>query len=207
MPLEVEIKLRVPDGRTAGRILEDARVCDSLMTGFQDTAMESVYYDTPDDALQKRRWAFRIRREGDLTVACCKASESKEGTLFARREWQVPGTPAETALARLVEAGAPEELLRFGEMLPQCTAVFTRTAAPLRLSDDTHVEIALDKGHLIADDKKEEFLELELELLSGDLEEMRRLAEHLEQKYALAAEHLSKYARALRLIRSRAANA
>jgi len=206
MPLEVEIKLRIPDGRTAQRLMEDERVCDALMADFQDTAMESVYYDTRDNALQERHWAYRLRREGGLTVACCKTSETKEGTLFSRREWQAPGAPAETALPRLVEAGAPEELLSFGEMLPQCTVVFTRTAAPLRLSDNTHVEIAIDKGHLMADDKKEEFWELELELLAGDLEEMQSLSGYLEQKYALAAEHLSKYARALRLIRSRAAN-
>jgi len=203
MPMEVEIKLRVPDGRVAARMAEDERVRGYLMTDFRDADMDAVYYDTVDGALEQRQWAYRIRREGALSVACCKAAESKDGAVFSRREWQVPGEPPETALLRLVETGAPEALLSFGELLPQCAIVFTRRFAPLRLSDDTHAEMAIDSGCLTAGDKQEDFWELELELLSGNLAEMREFAEYLEKKYTLAAEHLSKYARALRLIRTR----
>lgn len=204
MPMEVEIKLRIPDARTATRIWEDNRIAAHMMTPFREIEMEAVYYDTADRLLQTRHWSFRIRREGERTVAACKTSESKDGSLFSRREWEVLAETPQQALPLLVEAGAPQELLSLGEMLPQCRICFTRTAAPLQLPNhDTAVEIVVDNGELEADGKKEHVLELELELLAGQLEEMQNLAEYLEKKYLLQAEHLSKYARALRLIRSR----
>ena len=87
--------------------------------------------------------------------------------------------------------------------MPRCAIEFTRTAAPLRLPDGSTAEIALDEGSFSAGEKSEPLLELELELLSGDVSEMLELADYLEEKYALSKELNSKLARALRLVRSR----
>ncbi|MDR0325325.1 MAG: CYTH domain-containing protein [Oscillospiraceae bacterium] len=204
MPTETEIKLRLPGDWAAPPILEDERVAAYLMRDFSDTEMDAVYYDTEGGELDKRQWSLRLRREGDVSVASCKTAGTRDGSMLTRGEWQVRAEDWETALPLLVEEGAPSSLLSLpGPFVPRCMIRFTRTAAPLRLPDGSTAELALDRGTLSAGEKQETFLELELELLTGDPGGMAALAAYLESKYALSKEYNSKYARALRLIRSR----
>jgi inorganic triphosphatase YgiF len=204
MPSEIEIKLRLPGEWSAQPILEDSRVADCLMREFSETEMESVYYDTDKGFLSERQWSLRLRRENGVSVAACKTAGTREGAMFTRSEWQVYAPGIDAALPLLVDEGAPGELLQLtGLLLPRCSSRFTRTAAPLRLPDGSTAELALDRGELLAGDKREELLELELELLTGESAGMLELAAYLESRYALSKEYNSKYGRALRLIRSR----
>ena len=204
MPAEIEIKLRLPGEWAVPPILEDERIAACMMRDFSDTAMDAVYYDAESGELDKRQWSLRLRREGETSVACCKTAGTRDGSLFSRSEWQVFAEDWETALPLLVAEGAPSALLTLpGPLLPRCAIRFTRTAAPLRLPDGSTAELALDRGTLSAGEKRETFLELELELLTGDPGEMVALAAYLEGKHALSKEYSSKYARALRLLRTR----
>ncbi|MCL1806213.1 MAG: CYTH domain-containing protein [Oscillospiraceae bacterium] len=204
MPTETEIKLRLPGEWAVKPILEDERVQACLMKDFSDTEMDAVYYDTEQGELDKRQWSLRLRRENGVSVACCKTAGGRDGSLVSRGEWQVFAEDWEKALPLLVSEGAPHELLALsGSLVPRCVIQFTRTAAPLRLQDGSAAELALDRGTLSAGEKQESLLELELELITGELGEMVALAAYLEAKHALSKEYNSKLARALRLVRSR----
>ncbi|MDR0293416.1 MAG: CYTH domain-containing protein [Oscillospiraceae bacterium] len=206
MPTEIEIKLRLPGEWAVPPILEDGRVAACLMRDFADTEMDAVYYDTERGELSERQWALRLRRENGVTVAACKVAETRDGPLFSRGEWQVFAEDWETALPLLAAEGAPEKLLSLqSPLVPRCAVKFTRTTAPLRLPDGSTAELALDRGTLSAGNKREDLLELELELLTGGPGGMTELAAYLESRYALSKEYNSKYARALRLLRSRPA--
>ncbi|MCL2004291.1 MAG: CYTH domain-containing protein [Oscillospiraceae bacterium] len=204
MPTEIEIKLRLPGEWAIPPVLEDERVSACLMRAFAESDMDAVYYDTEDGELDKRRWALRLRRENGVTVAACKTDETNDGAVFTRGEWQVFAEDWETALPLLADAGAPEELRALsGRLVPRCAVRFTRTAAPLLLPGGATAEMALDRGELSAGGKREDLLELELELLTGEPEEMAALAAHLESKHGLFKEYNSKVSRALRLLRTR----
>lgn len=204
MPTEIEIKLRLPGEWAIQPILEDERVRECLMRDFADTDMDAVYYDTESGELSERQWSLRLRRENGVSVAACKAAGTRDGAMFSRGEWQVFADDWDTALPLLAAEGAPSKLLALsGPLLPHCSIRFTRTAAPLRLPDGSTAELALDRGTLSAGEKQESLLELELELLTGNPEEMAAFAAYLETKHALFKEYNSKYARALRLIRTR----
>ena len=204
MPTEIEIKLRLPGEWAAPPIFEDERIAACMMRDFSDTEMDAVYYDTEKGELDKRQWALRLRREGSVSVAACKTAGTRDGAMASRGEWQVCAEDIETALPLLVADGAPSSLLSLsGPLLPRCAVRFTRTAAPLHLPDGSTAELALDRGTLSADEKQEPFLELELELLTGEPGEMAALAAYLEDRHKLSKEYNSKYARALRLLRSR----
>ena len=204
MPTEIEIKLRLPGEWAVTPILEDERVAACMMREFAETDMDSVYYDTEKGELSERQWSLRLRRENGVSVASCKTAGTRDGAMFSRGEWQVYAEDWETALPLLVAEGAPGTLLSLdGPPLPRCSVRFTRTAAPLRLPDGSAAELALDRGLLSAGEKREDLLELELELLTGDPGGMSELAAYLEEKHALFKEYNSKYARALRLLRTR----
>jgi inorganic triphosphatase YgiF len=204
MPTEIEIKLRLPGEWAVPPVLEDERVLACLMRDFTECGMDAVYYDTESGELDKRQWSLRLRREGGVPVASCKTAETRDGSMFTRGEWQVFAGDWETALPLLADAGGPEELRNIPlPLVPRCRVEFTRTAAPLRLPDGSTAELALDRGTLSAGEKQEALLELELELLTGEPDGMIELAAHLESKHALSKELNSKYARALRLLRTR----
>lgn len=204
MPSEIEIKLRLPGDWVVPSILEDERVAALMMREFSETEMEAEYYDTEKGELSERQWSLRLRRENGVSVAACKTAGARDGAMFSRSEWQVYAPDIDSAIPLLVNEGAPGALLSLaGPLLPQCSSRFIRSAAPLCLPDDSTAELALDHGELLAGEKREELLELELELLTGDPTGMLELAAYLESKYALSKEYNSKYARALRLIRSR----
>lgn len=203
MPIEVEIKLRLPDKRAAERVLDDSRVRACRMAPFSDTQMKALYFDTPEGALSARKWSLRLRRENGVSVAVCKTMGTQESGFFSRSEWQAPAETLEEAIPLLISEGAPPELAEFTGYLPRCEMDFVRTSAHLRLPGGSIVELAVDCGFLRAGDKTEPLFELELELITGTPESMVELSGFLEEKYGLLRELSSKYARALRLIRSR----
>jgi len=61
-------------------------------------------------------------------------------------------------------------------------------------------EIALDNGKIVAGGGTCPVCEMEIELYSGNQEEMLKLGEKLQQKYDLEPEKRSKYARGLALL-------
>lgn len=205
MPTEIEIKLRLPGEWAIPPVLEDERVQACMMLDFAEREMDAVYYDTESGEMDRRQWSLRLRRENGVSAASCKTAGERDGAMISRGEWQVFAEDWETALPLLAAAGAPEELrsLYWGDLVPQCSVRFVRTAAPLRLPDGSTAEMALDRGTLSAGEKQEALLEMELELLTGEPGEMIRLAAHLESRHALSKELNSKYARALRLLRTR----
>lgn len=207
MPTELEMKLQIPDDSTAERILADKMVTDYLSSELKLTKMKSIYYDTPTNTLSKLRWSLRLRHEGDYSVLSLKtASVSVSGDLFSRSEWQCPSDSVESGIESLVEQGAPAEILKIvseSGLVERCRIEFERRSATLKLPDGVLVELAIDKGTIFAGEKRAPIYELELELLFGDPDALIPLSEQFKQKYRLEKDILSKYEKALRLIRSR----
>lgn len=208
MALEAEIKLRIPQERVADRLLEDARVRAALKTPFESAHLDAVYYDMPDGALSKRRLSLRMRKENGVSVVCVKGpgrSDAGEG-VFCREEWQAKADTIEQAVPMLIEAGAPGELQTLIDpkrMEERCRISFNRRSAILYLPDGVRADMAVDKGVIIAGGKEQPLLEMELELLFGDMQAVIDFAQALKKDYSLEREYVSKYERALRLIRSR----
>lgn len=207
MPTEIEMKLHIPDDGTAEKIMNDPMVTESLSTTVRQTPMYSIYYDTADGALSDRRWSLRLRKEGDVFVASLKTNSiDYTGYLFSRNEWQCICPTIEKGIPLLIEQGAPPELASLVANAPieeRCRIEFLRTSGILKLPEGTLVELDIDKGTIRADGKEATLYELELELLFGDPEALEPISNLFRQKYKLDREILSKYERALRLIRSR----
>ncbi len=61
-------------------------------------------------------------------------------------------------------------------------------------------EVAIDEGEIVTDFGTLPICELEIELFSGEQEDVRRIGETLVEKYPLTEENISKYAKGLTLL-------
>ncbi len=159
-------------------------------------AMETTYFDTPDDALSARHMTLRLRRENDTTV-CTLKTPLPDGS---RGEWECAATNIQDGIRALIVLGAPKLLagLTVQGVLPRCGARFTRLAAQVPTADGT-AELALDNGVLLGGDKEIPLCEVEIELKSGSETAVVTLAQQIAAHYQLTEEIKSKFRRAMDL--------
>lgn len=197
MGKEMEYKLEIPHPDVLSIIMNDPTVTELSETSWQETAMATEYYDSPDNRFSRRHWTLRLRQEGLDTVVCVKTPSPEVHT---RGEWQIRATAInEEAILRLIENGAPAELLYLygaGDVSPVCGARFVRKHAMLCFSDGSRAELACDKGLLLGKTQQMPLCELELELYEGSPREMLELLKYLSHTYRLQEQPKSKHARA-----------
>lgn len=164
---------------------------------FSEIRMETVYYDTLDAALSRRRWMLRRRYENGISV-CTLKTPLPDGS---RGEWETPCDDIRLAIKELCKLGAPEDLLPLTEsgLTEACAARFTRLAKRLTLECCT-VELALDEGALMGGGRTLPFAEIEVELKSGEEAAATAFAESLARKFGLTPEPKSKAQRAMELL-------
>lgn len=135
----------------------------------------SIYFDTSDLQLRNKRMALRLRRVGKLWVQTLKGRGSVQAGLHSRSEWETPVAS---------EALDFEAIKAIGGQLPHgvhknLSPVFvTNFSRSLRLVsfEGAEIEISLDSGEIRANDKTHPISELELELKSGEPQQLFRFA-------------------------------
>lgn len=200
MGMELEFKLAVPDHRTLETILFDKEVAAIRQGGYQLLDMATIYYDTEDRALSKKKWTLRLRQENfDLMATLKTPATAANGK--ARREWSCPAQSIEAAVETLIGEGAPRELLFLTAkgVKPLCLARFSRRACNVAFADGTVCELAGDVGVVCAGQKEAPICEIEVELKQGDAEVAKAFADELCERFGLKEEPKSKFQRAAEL--------
>lgn len=167
---------------------------------WQETVMETTYYDTPTGALAGLHYTLRRRMENRKSICTIKTPAANGG----RGEWEVEDSSVEQAIPVLCKLGAPENLLSLTKdgVIAICGAKFLRRACSIDIGNAV-VELALDKGILIGGGKEVPLCEIEIERKEGSLEAAAAFASHLSKKYSLVQEPKSKFRRALDLTKEK----
>ena len=188
MAIEIELKFAAEESAFEGLLLES-----SEWTRYE---MATTYYDTPDARLGGLYWTLRRRFENGVSVCTIKTPYKGLG----RNEFEVECGDIMEAIPQLVAMGAPKELLVYtvNGVEEVCAARFTRMAGKITL-DGAEAELALDKGELLGGGNVLPFVEVEVELKSGDLSAVAAYGEKLAKQFNLHPERKSKYKRALTL--------
>ena len=188
MAIEIELKFAAEESAFEGLMAES-----SDWTRYE---MATTYYDTPDAKLGSLRWTLRRRFENGVSVCTVKTPHKGGG----RNEFELACDDITAAIPKLVEMGAPRELLLYtaNGIEEVCAARFTRMAGKIVLPG-AEAELALDKGELLGGGNVLPFVEVEVELKSGDLNAVAAYAEKLAKQFNLRPEPKSKYKRALTL--------
>ena len=163
---------------------------------YEQYRMQTTYYDTPTGALSSRHITLRCRMENEEAVCTVKTPLSGYG----RGEWDCRCNDIHQAIAQLVDAGAPRELLALTAegLEPVCGARFTRHAGTVDFAGSV-LEIALDTGILLGGGKELPLCEVEVELKSGEPETAIAFGMELKRHFALVPQGKSKFRRALEL--------
>lgn len=170
--------------------------------------MKASYFDTADRVLSKNDIAFRVRMEGNRIVASLKWNDKDAsiGGLHMREELNVPVTDEACFIAPkpdiFKESDVGKDLLEVLDGKPLVSIMeinFIRRK--FRIDEDNCIcEIAIDEGEIITDEKRAPILELEIELFTGEQEDLLKIGKTLVDKYSIEPELKSKYARGLELL-------
>lgn len=184
MGLEFELKFR-----TTPEVLKKIQLD---YPGGETIQMQTVYYDTTDGSLSKKKFTLRKRQENEESVCTLKTPDAGQG----RGEFEMRCEEIEKAIPELCKLSGED--IPAQNLVEVCGARFIRYAKSLSLLDGT-VELALDEGVLSGGGKELPFCEVEAELKEGSREAVVAFAQNLTQTYGLQEEKLSKFQRALEL--------
>jgi len=192
MPHEIEIKLRIPPEALHG-VARLAWLREMASGPAKRAKLVSVYFDTGKFKLRDRGVSLRLRRVGRKWVQTVKADGGGGAGAFGRSEWE-----------HAVAADRPDfdaakdtalDPLATGKLRRRIRPVFRteiwRTAIPLRCGD-SELELAVDRGQIVAGRRRRMVSEIEIELKRGDPVEIARLAGRIAQAVPVAYEPLTK---------------
>lgn len=202
--MEIELKYSIPAHEVADEIWKDKL----FFHMEEDDSREEMcflakYFDTPDCDLAKNDIAYRVRKEGCRWVAALKWKGHSEGALHTREEINVPVNDDKPAPGVFKESEIGAEFLRIIEGKTLYSMLETRFhRRRFRIDTGTGIfELSVDEGWIVTPYGEEPISEVELELFSGETEELEELGKRLCETYDLEKQSKSKYARGIKIIK------
>ncbi|WP_027578645.1 CYTH and CHAD domain-containing protein [Bradyrhizobium sp. Ai1a-2] len=178
MAVETELKFRVATRNL--KSLANWRIPGGKMGELSNSDLVSTYFDTGKHKLKRSGLTLRVRQNGKANVQTIKSANGAE---FGRGEWE-----AETRsdVPDLREADdTPLEPLASRKLRRKLKPVFKtsvhRTTVPVRTSK-SEIELAIDRGRIVAGHRASPIEELELELKSGRPADLFRIARAIERR-------------------------
>jgi len=167
---EIELKLEVP--AEAQTQLKRTGAPDGFSAGRATTRnLQSIYVDTPDQALRKAKISLRVRKVGRSWVQTVKIGTGVAGGVSSPMEIETKVRTGDVDLTAIPDPHALsvlEEIVAGQELAPCFETVMKRTTRILTDdSDGSEIEVAFDTGEVKAGGKTEPLSELEFELKSG----------------------------------------
>ncbi len=204
-PIEIELKYRVVDP-TAG----DRYLAADQLAGFRpasavrSTQVEDRYIDTADGAMARAGFAARLRQTAKHTIIAVKSSARRVGTSNVHRREELEGPADRTAHPRdWPPSDARSLLLEQCGDAPLVEVVTIRQLRRKRILelDGTKVELSLDEVDAVSRSRVVgRFVELEVELMSGDEAGLAAIDAVLAGDPGLEPADSSKLAAALRAV-------
>ena len=158
---EVELKLEIA-GEDAAKFEASGLLTDSP----KKVRQISTYFDTPDHDVANAGFSLRIRCSGKKRVQTIKADGASAAGLFMRSEWEraaendTPVLDYTTPLRALLGDKADSVVPAFEVEIDRQTWNIDEGG--------TAIELVLDRGEVVAGDRRSPVCEIELELKSGD---------------------------------------
>ncbi|MAD75509.1 MAG: adenylate cyclase [Rheinheimera sp.] len=195
MSIELELKfsLAVAESQKLPTLLASF----GMLTDHGPATLLNAYFDTPDNWFRRHDMGLRTRQKNGRFEQTIKLAGQQHGALQARPEFNRPATGIVPDLTAFPAEIWPENT-DLNLLQQQLTEIFrtdfTRQSWQLT-TDGTLIDVVYDSGEVIAGNKSEPIAELELELLSGSVNPLFTLAEHVIEQLPLRTGWLSKAAR------------
>ncbi len=178
MGVETELKFRVSAHNL--NALASRRIPGGKVGKRSDSDLVSTYFDTGKHKLKRHGLSLRVRQNGKKHIQTVK---SATGAQFGRGEWE---TEIKDGVPDLGKAdGTPLERFASKKLRRKLKPIFEtsvhRTTLPVR-TKRSEIELAIDRGRIVAGHRSGAIEELELELKSGRPVDLFRVARAIERK-------------------------
>ncbi|WP_372628015.1 inorganic triphosphatase, partial [Arsukibacterium sp.] len=195
MSIELELKFSLAVAHS--QKLPPLLASYGMLTDHGPATLLNAYFDTPDNWFRRHDMGLRTRQKNGRFEQTIKLAGQQHGALQARPEFNLPATGIVPELAAFPAEIWPENT-DLNLLQQQLTEIFrtdfTRQSWQLT-AGGTLIDVVYDSGEVIAGNKSEPIAELELELLSGSVNPLFTLAEHIIEQLPLRTGWLSKAAR------------
>ncbi len=207
--MEVELKYQIPDTAVIDKMWrKDVFAGYGEIDDFSQVNMDALYYDTADFRLSSVDAAFRLRREDDTVIATLKWDGTQHGGLHEREELNITvnddsvcSHPSLKIFEQSEEGRRLLELVGDDPLEEKMRMTFLRRL--MRVDTGNAIcEVALDTGKIITAAGELPIRELELELYSGDIADIKKLGKKLSEKFKIVPGTESKFLRGLNLLRA-----
>ncbi|GLX79557.1 inorganic triphosphatase [Thalassotalea insulae] len=200
MTTEVELKFLVSNTNVSAKIFELLKT-QSLAFTHQHKKLTNCYFDTPELALRQLDMGLRTRIDEGEIEQTIKTAGVVVGGLHQRPEYNVNITQAFPDLTLFPHDIWPvdENISQLqAQLIPLFNTDFSREIWQINYQN-SRIELAFDQGTVSSDGRNLDICELELELLSGERDDLFALAKLLFTQLALRAGTKSKAARGYQL--------
>ena len=217
--METEVKLAFKSKEEMMSVIHADWFADYCLDACEKepVKLNNNYYDTPDRTLLKNGTSIRVRLYESGTEShyehTVKYGGSVVNGLHQRYEWNMESDSPEFDVAEFRRKACngdddPEEILdealggvKTEDLVCLCSTYCERTNYSFGYGDSL-MEASFDTGTISAGDKSEEICELELELESGDVVDLKDMAQFIVDNTDSYLYDESKYMRAVRLLDS-----
>ena len=200
MAVETELKLRITPEQLA-KLKRHALLKAHSVTRPVTRRLYNIYYDTPKLDLHKSEMALRLRHAGRRWLQTLKGGGSVKAGLHQRNEWEVPvsGAALDFSAPQAAEwdEHLPQSLRK--KLQPVFVTDFSRTSRML-MWQDAQIELCMDQGEVSTEQHSTPICELELELKSGDPQQLFELALAILEIVPFELEVVSKAEQGYRLL-------
>ena len=194
MTIEIELKFIVkPEAATKVA----AQLAEWPHQHTPAVALTNIYFETPDNQLRRWDMGLRIRGFGERYEMTLKAAGQTIGGLHQRPEYNVdlatPDLDIQLLPAEIWPVGCDLQALQ-QQLRPLFSTHFQREKW-LVSYQNSEIEVAFDQGAVTAGELSEPLYEIELELKSGERDDLLAFAAELANTGGLRLGSLSKAAR------------
>ncbi len=190
MAIETELKLHItPENLVRLKRHPFLRALSSSRA--RTLKLYSIYYDTADLELRQRAMALRLRRIGKQFLQTLKGGGQVSAGLHQRNEWETPLQSEQLDFNALKACGGELPSGVRNRLQPVFITDFSRNVRLLNY-EGAEIELCMDSGEIRAGQSSCPISELELELKSGEPQQLFKLALALLDIVPLQVEHTSK---------------
>jgi inorganic triphosphatase YgiF len=179
MSVETELKFRLPP--RSHETIASLQIPGTTIGARSESNLVSTYFDTTKHKLKRHGFSLRVRRAGSKHVQTIKASVAAN---IGRGEWETDVKKNAPDLAKI--GGTPLKRLASKKLGRKLKPIFQvsvhRVVVPVH-TRGSEIEFAIDQGRVVAGNRSSRIEEIELELKSGQLADLFRIAKIVEQRY------------------------
>jgi triphosphatase len=200
MAVETELKLRIAPEQLA-KLKRHVLLKTHAVTRPTTRRLYNIYYDTPKLELHRSEVALRLRHAGRQWLQTLKGGGSVKAGLHQRNEWEVPVSGPALDFSATQSAEWDEHLppsLR-KKLKPVFVTDFSRTSRMLDFQG-SQIELCMDRGEISTEQHSMPVCELELELKSGEPQQLFELALAILEIVPIELEGVSKAEQGYRLL-------